>query len=391
MAVSCSTAVSSLSGSSWGHARGHTSLVAASARYADEHGVEVTWTPRTLTEFGLMDVAVLARKFDLVVIDHPHAGDIAVSGSLLALDRLVAGERLRALGDRSPGRSHQSYAYDGHQWALAIDAACHVAAWRPDRLDAAQLGRWDAVVELAREGRVVWPLGPVDALSSFLTVTAELGTPLRVDADVLIDPEGGVAALETIHRVARHLSPRCFELDAIEALEILARTEDEAAYCPLVFGYTNYARDGFRGHRLRFGAPVRFAGPERGHGPLLGGVGLGVSSHAEDPEAAAEFALWLAGPDAQRTTFFDGGGQPAHVAAWEDPELDRSAGGFFSDTRATLDRSWLRPRAPGFAAWQSKALSPLHQAIRSGAGFESTIAHLNALAREKRPNSFHGR
>lgn len=378
--VATASVITYLSGSSWGHVRGHDSLVAASARYAQEHGLEVRWTPRTLTEFGVMDVAGLARQFDLVVIDHPHAGDIAATGSLLALDDLVAPERLGALSDRSPGRSHQSYAYEGHQWALAIDAACHVAAWRPDRLDTAQPDGWDDVVELAREGRVVWPLAPIDALSNFLTVTAELGTPLRIDAEVLIDPAGGVAALETIHRVARHLSPRCFELDAIGALELLAGADGAGAYCPFVFGYTNYGRAGFRERRLQFGDPVSFAGADPGCGPLLGGVGLGVSAHAQDPQAAAEFALWLAGPDAQRTTFFNGGGQPAHVAAWEDPGLDAVTGGFFSATRATLERSWLRPRVPGFAGWQAESLVPLHEAIRSGEGFERTIAHLNDLA-----------
>jgi multiple sugar transport system substrate-binding protein len=371
-----------LQGSSWGHTRGHDPLVAAAARYAAERGVAVEWTPRTLTEFGVMDVGELANAFDLVVIDHPHVGGIAASGSLVPLDDLLDAERIAPLGVRSPGSSHASYVYEGHQWALALDAACQVAAWRPDRLDETQAPRtWADVAELARDGRVIWPLNPVDAQASFLTTAAALGTPLDGTGQDFIDPAAGVAVLEAMHAVARHLDPRCFELNAIGALEALATEDDGAAYCPLVFGYTNYARDGYRARRLRFADIVAIGDADRGpRGALLGGVGIGVSARSANAAAAAEFALWVAGPEIQRTTFFAAGGQPAHVAAWDDAALDAQAGGFFSGTRATLESAWMRPRMPGFVAWQNASLPIVHEALRSGTGFARAVERLNALA-----------
>lgn len=364
----------SLTGSSWGHARGHDPMVAASARYAAEHGVAATWTPRTLTEFGVLDVGELARRFDLVVIDHPHVGGVAASRSLVPLDELLGADRLAPLAQRSPGRSQQSYDYAGHQWALAIDAACQVSAWRPDLLGGAPPATWDEVAELARSGRVVWPVNPVDVQASFLTLAAAAGTPIDGSGEQFVPAEAGVAVLERMHAVTRHLDPRCFELNAIDALELLAGEQDGAAYCPLTFGYTNYARAGFRPRRLRFG-DVPFAS-----GALLGGVGLGVSASSAHVEEAAELALWIASGEVQRTTFFEAGGQPAHVAAWDDAALDDAAGGFFSGTRGALERSWTRPRMPGYVAWQNAGLAIVHDALRAGGGFEAAVEQLNAVA-----------
>ena len=74
-----------LRGSSWAHVRGHEPLVEASAAYARAHDVEIEWVPRTLTEFGVLDIGDLARQFDLVVIDHPHVGTVAASRTLVPL------------------------------------------------------------------------------------------------------------------------------------------------------------------------------------------------------------------------------------------------------------------------------------------------------------------
>jgi multiple sugar transport system substrate-binding protein len=371
-----------LEGCSWGHARGHDPLVATAERFAAERGVRVNWTPRTLTEFGIADVADLAARYDLVVIDHPHVGAIARNGSLVELDEFVDAATLTGLGERSPGRSHQSYTYGGRQLALAIDAAAQVSAWRPDLLSEPP-GTWDDVIELARAGRVAWPLNPVDSEASFMSVMAARGTPLDVDADPFIDPAAGRAALETIDAVARHLDPRCFESNAIATLEQLS-TGDEAAYCPFVFGYTNYARPGFRPSPLRFGDVPALDGRPPG-GALLGGVGLGVSAAGEHVETAVAFAVFTAGAEVQRTTFFSAGGQPAHRAAWEDPDADRAAGGFFSATEGTLERSWMRPRTPGFVAWQNAALHVVHEALTGGPpAFDGAIARLNEIAAELR-------
>lgn len=372
-----------LRGSSWGHTRGHDPLVAAAEEYAVEKPVDIRWTARTLTEFGVLDVGDLAKQYDLVVIDHPHVGGVAASKSLVPLDTVLPSDALEELSVRSPGGSHQSYHFAGHQWALAIDTACQVAVWKDFMPRDEVPATWREVIELARNGGVIWPINPVDIQASFMTVAAALGTPIDGSHDQFVPLEVGLAVLETMHAVTQYLDPECFDLNAIDALERLSASSDTAGYCPLVFGYTNYSRLGYRDQRLQFGdiavIDETSAVPK---GALLGGVGLGVSAGSKHIQEAADFALWVASGRIQSGVFFDAGGQPAHVSAWEDERLDSIAGGFFSGTRATVDNSWTRPRMPGYVSWQNESLAIIHETLKRGTGFEAAIAELNRIAPE---------
>ena len=76
----------------------------------------------------------------------------------------------------SVGPSFRSYTYAGRQWALPIDAAAQVQAWRPD-LMARPAKTWDEVMALAGEGKVQLPLRNPHSLMVFYTLAANLGTP----------------------------------------------------------------------------------------------------------------------------------------------------------------------------------------------------------------------
>jgi multiple sugar transport system substrate-binding protein len=54
---------------------------------------------------------------------------------LLPLDELLPAAFLDNQARHSVGQSHASYHYDGHQWALAIDAAAPVSSWRHQLLE----------------------------------------------------------------------------------------------------------------------------------------------------------------------------------------------------------------------------------------------------------------
>ena len=267
-----------LKGSSWAHTRGHDPLVAACAEYERSTGIAVEWVARTLTEFGVLDVGTLAREFDLVVIDHPHIGGIAAEHSLIALDEVLGADVVDALGEGSPGRSHQSYALDGRQWAVAIDAACQVSVHRHDA-DGSAPRSWSDVERLAREGAVLWPLNPVDSQASFLTFAAQLGSPIDGTTTDFVPVDVGLEVFERMHSIARHLDRACFDMNAIDVLESLSAPESEAWYCPLVFGYTNYARRGYRPSLLRFG-DIPLGNDGEPSGALLGGV-VGRDNEAE--------------------------------------------------------------------------------------------------------------
>ena len=60
------------------------------------------------------------------------------------------------------------------------------------------------------------------------------------------------------------------------------------------------------------------------------------------------YLTWLHQPAHQAGDYVRHGGQPGLRAAWTDPEVDRAAGGFFSGTLETLDKTHVRPRFDGF-------------------------------------------
>jgi multiple sugar transport system substrate-binding protein len=138
----------------------------------------------------------------------------------------------------------------------------------------------------------------------------------------------------------------------------------EIAYVPLMFGYSNYARRGFRANTLRFAdAPQGRSGRT---GSVLGGVGLALSAHSPVRELAADLARTIAAPETQRGLYFDAGGQPGHGAAWCSPDVNGRVGGFYLATRRTMDEAFMRPRVAGHRLFQVEAGELIHRFIWSG-------------------------
>ena len=97
-------------------------------------GVEVLWEARSLEAFGDQPLEDVADQYDLIVIDHPFCGRAERTGCLTPLDTLLDAQTLADLSAGAVGPSHASYFHGGHQWGLATDAACQVAAVRDELL-----------------------------------------------------------------------------------------------------------------------------------------------------------------------------------------------------------------------------------------------------------------
>ncbi|AMM21605.1 sugar ABC transporter substrate-binding protein [Frondihabitans sp. PAMC 28766] len=341
--------MSTLRGITWEHPRGLDCFVAASAVYSEAHpGTTIEWAARSLQAFADAPLETLAREYDLLVIDHPHVPVAARDGLLMTLDGRNHDDDLELLAEQSVGRSHASYASGGHQYGLATDAAAQVSASRPD-LIARPPDDWDGVLELAREGRVLWPAKPIDALSSLITIAGAHGASPVDEPGVFLRREKLLEALDLMHRLADAVPADCLAQNPIEVAEALAHS-DRHCYAPLLFGYSNYARAGFRGNRLRYhDAP---AGPDGIAGSLLGGAGIAVSGATPHEREALDFAFWVASAEAQRGSYFDAGGQPGNAEAWDDDRANGLTLDFFRDTWETLDRAWVRPSTTGWLAFQ---------------------------------------
>jgi multiple sugar transport system substrate-binding protein len=242
-----------LQGLTWDHLRDYAPLVACCAS-SRQRTVNVAWTKQSPLDFALAPVEKFTQQYDLVILDHPHIGQAARANCLLPLDEHLDPGVLDGLADGSVGPSHDSYCYDGHQWALAVDAACHSSSSRSDLLESPLPHTWQAVLALGKDLNTSqqflgMTLVQVSAMCSFLTLCAAHRSPLGGVG--FVDPEVGHWALETLQQLAALAHPRSFEWNTVQLLDHMS-TAGDTPYCPLVFCYSSYARTGFAPNRLRF-------------------------------------------------------------------------------------------------------------------------------------------
>lgn len=370
-----------LKGMTWSHPRGYDPMISTAAAWKEKTGVEICWDKRSLQDFESYPVEDLARNYDLIIMDHPHVGQITAENCLLPLDGDDHAADLEDLESNSVGRSFASYQWQGHQWALPVDAATQVQAFRPD-LIAGPAHTWRQVMEEARQSRVILPLRPPHSLMCFFTLAANLGTPCNTEpGDELIEPSCGARVLKMLGDLSAMLDAADFERDPIAASEAMSEISNSRAIMPLAYGYANYATDGFREKRLAF-ADIPAAGDNGPSGSALGGTGISVSAFSKHPEQAVDYAFWVAGADIQKTLFSASGGQPGHLGAWKDPTVNAPTNGFYRNTLATLETAWVRPRFDGYMDFQQSASDLLTQRLRHGCDLEKTVSEINVFFAE---------
>jgi multiple sugar transport system substrate-binding protein len=366
-----------LKGMTWSHPRGYDPMVACAQLWQDRSGVRVEWDKRSLQDFESYPVETLAQSYDLIVIDHPHVGQITAENCLAPLD--IPGREIerRLLAEGSVGRSYESYLWQGRQWAFPIDAATQVQAWRPDRLRA-PLAKWSDVLALAREGKVALPLRPPHVLMSFFTLAGNLGTPCAVTGPVLIAPEAGAVVYGEFKKLAALVDPISFTEDPIAVFERMAQLDSAIACVPLIYGYVSYALADFRPARIAF-ADIPSLGAQGPIGSALGGTGIAVSARSRHRAEAIDFAYWVASGATQAGPYAAHGGQPGHAAAWEAGTVNAPVADFYRATRATLEGAWLRPRHDGYMTFQEQASQRLNLALQANESATGVIDDINAM------------
>lgn len=359
-----------LRGITWDHPRGYASIEAASRAYTGAGtGVQIDWEARSLQAFADQGLASLTAAYDLLVIDHPHIPEAAHAGLLAALpDDAATGGFV--------GRSEESYRWQGAPYGLAIDAAAQVATHRPDLLPDPPR-TWPDVLDLARDGVVLWPAKPIDAFASTFTLTSGLQAG-DAGHGRFGDPAAFAEAWHLLGRLRDLVPPECLAENPIQVADRMAG-EDRWVYAPLLYGYSNYSRSGFRNHLLRWTDIPEIDGEPRGS--MLGGAGLAVSAGSAHLQEAIAFATWAATGEVQRGVYAHGGGQPGHVAAWTDPELDALTAGFFTGTRRTMEQASLRPQHPAYMAVQNEACRRVHHGLIQHESATPVLADLDQMFR----------
>jgi multiple sugar transport system substrate-binding protein len=227
------------------------------------------------------------------------------------------------------------------------------------------------------------PLIPIDALMSFCSICAALDDPPYQDPDRVVDRATGRHALRMLRALAGAVHPASLERNPPRTLDLMSTT-DEIAFVPMLFGYSNYARPGFRPSLVRFTGVPTIDGSES-RGGVLGGAGVAISARTAHPEVAAAYAAYIASPDVQRSVYFRAGGQPGHRAAWLDEAVNAASSDFFTDTLDALDRAYLRPRYLGFMQVQEHSGELVHGWLAEGGSDEVLLDRLDEVYRESEP------
>jgi multiple sugar transport system substrate-binding protein len=371
-------------GVTWDHTRGLLPMVATSQRFHElfPH-IDIAWTKRSLQEFADRPMDDLVREFDLLVIDHPWVGSACTRGVLVDLASNLPATFLNDASAHSVGRSYPSYECGRGLWAIAIDAAAPVSCFRPDLLEKHGLStpeNWKELIELGRKGLVCCPSIPLDVYCNFLNLCASAGAGLFPDETQIVDRSAGIEALERLRELAAVVPASFLEINPIRACEVMTASDD-FAYCPFIYGYSNYARPGYARKILAFGATVAVK-PGVTPSTMLGGTGLAISALSENRQTAIEYLKFVADPTTQRGIYFQSGGQPSHRSAWLDPDVNRAASGYFSATLPSLDAAFVRPRYAGYVHFQDRAGLPIHSFLCNGGSTGAVLDQLNALYRE---------
>lgn len=369
-----------LTGITWDHPRGYDPLIASSALYEKLFGVKVNWEKRSLSNFGDQSLAGLAERFDLLIMDHPHAGLAYNTKCLLPFDDILSNKKMSELENQFAGPGFSSYNYKGKQWAIPVDAAMQCSANRTDLIAEVPVPKnWTEVFELTdllkkKNLQVGMALCPTDSLCSFLTITAQLGSPVREGNEMLVNREAGLQSLHLMRRMRDNFHQNSLNWNPIQLYDHMS-THNDIAYAPLVFCYTNYSRDGFRKYRLIYhNAPgIKNA--------VLGGAGIAVSAKSKYLNEAAQYAAWICSAEIQKTIYMREQGQPGNAAAWQDDFANRLTYNFFLNTMDTLTNAFVRPRYNGWPEFQKYLGEVLHAYLTDNADPLKVLDHLQEAYR----------
>jgi multiple sugar transport system substrate-binding protein len=350
-----------LKGITWNHSRGITPLLAASQRFTELYPhIEIEWTKRSLQQFADFPIEKLTEQYDLLIIDHPWVGCASATGCVLPLDAYLSSAYLQNQLENSVGQSCESYYYEGHQWALAIDAAAPFASFRKDLLEkngAVIPQTYEALLEMAKLGKVAIPAIPIDLLMNFYSFCIAVGQVPFQSQDCVVDTQTGLAALDLMKQLYGLIDPAMFSKNPIAVAECMANT-DAYWYCPFAYGYSNYSRAGYAPHLLHYTDVIQIKGE-----PLkttIGGTGLSVSNFSQHKMEAVMFAEMVVSENCQSGIYVQNGGQPGHLTAWTNATANLLTNGFFELTLPAMKRGYMRPRYNGYLYFQDLAGDPIH-------------------------------
>lgn len=346
-------------GLTWDHPRGYNALAAAA------HGGDlVHWDKQPLEGFESAPIGDICAAYDLVVLDHPHLGEALARQCLLPLDSVLPKSTLTQIASQSIGRSFESYEMAGRQFALPLDAATQVMAYRCDLMREPVTLWSDVVARAEQRGDVALCLAGPHAILSLMSIASALEADLDMrNASAWMSTALCEEAYSLLQSVYLYALRGTETLNPIAMLQAMS-SDASIAVCPLIYGYVNYCRPP-EDTVVRF-ADAPKASIEGRAGSILGGTGIAISHRTAISDQLVEHLSWLLSSDTQATFIPQHDGQPSARSAWHDTAVNRAASDFYAATSATLETATIRPRFDGYIAFQSEASAMVRAALADG-------------------------
>ncbi|MGV3650025.1 MAG: hypothetical protein ACO1OK_01255 [Devosia sp.] len=377
-----------LKGIAWDHPRATAGLIAVNAAVSEALGDAcIAWDVHSLQDFSAASLAETAARYDLILYDHPFSGD-AARGLLVDLSRVLPAEILMDLRADTVGFGVDLFDYDGGVWGLPIDAACQVAAFRPDLcaragLDEGALRHAPLAAVIGRlaaqDLRLAISFSGVGSFMCFLSYCHQLGAQPFADGRMVPDSIG-LKAIGLMQLVLAACPREVLDWDSITCLEAMAQ-RDDLAYCPTIFGFAPYSHDAYGGangrHPLVFTQPPL---PPEGvrQTSIIGGAGIGVSALRPYIDKAARAVAILMSRKMQRDMAL-AMGQPGRRSVWQDTEVNARSRDFFANTLPSIEQGYIRPRHAGWVPRQDEAGVVLSRMLRQGRSAKDILAAMETV------------
>ncbi len=372
-----------LKGITWNHSRGITPLLAASQRYTELYkDVEIIWHKRTLQEFADFPIENLTEQYDLLIIDHPWVGTANYTNCVLPLNEYLSEAYLTDQLQNQVGGSHQSYNYGNKQWALAVDAATPAASYRKDLFEESNIPiptTWHEVIYLAKQGKVAVPAIPIDLLMNFYSFCIAQGESPFASKDEIVSELIGLKAINSMIELYSKVDKKMFDFNPITVAEEMS-TSNKYWYCPFAYCYSNYSRVGYANNILTYTNTAIFNNQHLR--TTIGGTGIAVSASSNYKAEAVDFAQWVVSPKIQQTIYVQNGGQPGHLAAWQNEQANEITNNFFSNILPVMQNGYIRPRYHGYLHFQDNAGLPLQICIKENGEAKATLTTMNKIYKE---------
>ncbi len=348
--------MTTIRGIAWNHSRGNIPVMATAQRYMELHSdVKIIWDTRSLHDFGGANVDELSKKYDLMVVDHPWTGFAYAHNSYTHLEDFIDREFLAEQKKNSVGSSYESYTYDNHQLALAIDAASPIAFYSNEKLiqNKVELPKtYEDVLDLAKDGLIACS-GNGTSLLMQLYMFCDAISHSIFENNMIAERDVLDESLNIIDHLFSYLKDEYFYKNPIGIYEELSNKNKKALYTPFDFGYSNYSRLGYGDAIISSANTVTYK--DKPLRTILGGAGLALSTRANNKDIAVDYMKYCASPIIQESIYVENGGQPGHRLAWESDRANYITNDFFRNTLDTLDRAILRPRFNGYLEFQEEA------------------------------------